>query len=74
MQSKASNNAHLRAVEIPHFITTAKEMEEARERAKEEQERALHRMLIQAYRLEVIRIILDVCVIGVFVLLLCAYK
>lgn len=68
------SNEHLKVVEIPHFITTAKEAQEAKEHAREAQERALHRMLIQAYRVGMVRIILDACVIACAVAVLYVLK
>lgn len=66
------SNRHLHAVDLPSFSITAKEIQEAREAAREKQERALYRMLIKARHLEITRVILDVLVLGCGVLILCA--
>lgn len=61
------SNAHLKAVNLPPFIYTASD------KALDNDIEVMD-MLIKVYKAEMVRILLDLCVLGVFVMLLCACK
>lgn len=65
-----SNAPHLKNVDIPEWIYAA-QIHAQEERAIDEELITMD-MLIKCYRVEVIRIILDLLVLGCGVLILCA--
>jgi hypothetical protein len=65
------SNAHLKAVNLPPFISTAKDRTLDNDIEVMDNDIEVMDMLIEVYKAEMVRIVLDVCVIGCLLLVVC---